>query len=257
MPAACHGLSSLHSQDFPLPYIQKSANGLTLEVPHTQDMDLHNNEKRLSEARVLLEGVTAELASILGGQAASSASAGASELTKYEYFKLFREYRLAEQHLINCRLTWFLTLQGFLFTAYGLLVQKLGDFNSAYKVTQSLPSAATHMASLPPEFFDNPLVFQVRVALTAIPLAGLFISLAVFMGVAAAVMSLKGLSDAWKENVEKKFTTPWLPEIAGGGSKLATPFGKWFAFLIPLGMLLAWAEVAIKLWQGGLCVRLW
>jgi hypothetical protein len=44
--------------------------------------------------------------------------------TKLQYFKLFRAYRLREHDLLNHRLTWYLTIQGFLFVTYGYCVQK-------------------------------------------------------------------------------------------------------------------------------------
>ena len=65
------------------------------------------------------------------------------QLTKHDYFKVFREYRICEQNLLNQRITWNLTIQGFLFATLGFCVQKLaelkaGEHQSSYPIEQQL-----------------------------------------------------------------------------------------------------------------------
>ena len=49
------------------------------------------------------------------------------EITKAEHFKIFRDYMQHEDNLINQRVSWNSTIQGFLFATYGLSQQKLPD----------------------------------------------------------------------------------------------------------------------------------
>jgi hypothetical protein len=48
-----------------------------------------------------------------------------------EHFELYRDYVKHEDELINRRLTWLLTVQGFLFAAYGLTNQGYSASSSA------------------------------------------------------------------------------------------------------------------------------
>jgi hypothetical protein len=48
-------------------------------------------------------------------------------LTKLEHFKVVREYRMREHDLLNHRISWNLSVQGFLFATYGFSLQKLAE----------------------------------------------------------------------------------------------------------------------------------
>ena len=46
------------------------------------------------------------------------------EITKVEHFKIFRDHIKREDDLIDHRVSWNSTIQGFLFAAYGLSLQE-------------------------------------------------------------------------------------------------------------------------------------
>jgi len=144
-------------------------------------------------------------------------------MTKEEYFKIFRDYRLAEHDLINCRLTWFLTIQGFLFTAYSLLMQKLTEVQVNVKNNLEVHS-----------------IIHLKWLLFTISILAICISLSVVMSIYAAFRSLAKLEILWGENIKNQFKKPWLPDPAGAGSESAIFWGSHAPFAIPILLSLAW-----------------
>ena len=159
----------------------------------------------------------AETASEVGGQVAPET------ITKLQYFKIFRTYRLAEQKLLNHRLTWNLAIQGFLFATYGFSLQKLAE-------VEANPTFVTQVKL-------NFGVAQLKVLLVAIPLVGCVLSMFVWFAVRGAQLALKRLLDDWKENVEAQHPKPYLPDPAGAGEPLALRRGFFPPYFIPIAFV--------------------
>ncbi len=150
-------------------------------------------------------------------------------LPKEKYYHIFRDYRLAEHNLINCRLTWFLTIQGFLFATYGLSIQKLAE-------VQARSSSNLQIGS----------VSHLKNVLYIIPVIGLLISFLVMLSVYAAFLSLKRLKVIWDEEV-KNLEGPWLPDPAASGVGNALFYGLNAPFGIPIVLLFSWIVILICL----------
>src|SRR5580658_9768416 len=93
-----------------------------LRYPQTT-MSLQDDRNSLDQVRTQLETAMAGLSALLGGSGTGGGGA-ASQVPKHVHYKLFRDYIEHEDSLINQRLLWNINIQGFLFAAYGLSVQK-------------------------------------------------------------------------------------------------------------------------------------
>jgi hypothetical protein len=140
--------------------------------------------------------------------------------TKCEYYDIYRKYRLAEQNLLNNRLTWNLTIQGFLFATYGLSSQK-----------QLSPAAVVHLTYLV-EF---------------IPWIGLVSSAALLLSVVGAMLVLLELNEKWKKlendnEYKNECNKDWrhLPNPAGAGVSPAFWLGLLPPLAIPTLSLISW-----------------
>src|SRR5579863_1876399 len=87
---------------------------------------------------------------------------------RYARFELLRDYLKHEDNLVDHRIKWNLTIQGFLFTAFGFSLGNKGD-----------SALLSELASL------------------LIPIAGCVISLCATCGIFAAHLSLKNLARHW------------------------------------------------------------
>jgi len=91
-----------------------------------------------------------------------------------EFYGRVRELVTLEDGLVNHRLTWFITLQGFLYAGYGVLLQALAQ-------SQSSPPAGTPNMFM--EFFqDTPLI---------ISFVGFFSAFIALLGVTAAFRAIR------------------------------------------------------------------
>jgi len=140
------------------------------------------------------------------------------ELSNFEnvvkIFNLYRDYVKHEDELINRRMSWNLTLQGFLFAAYGVTVQVLSK-------------ATEHM------------IIAVLVLLYVIPALGAVVAFLGWRGVKAAQTAIEGLCKRW-EWVAQRFDgelVALLPEMVGGGEPKATGLGQYSQRGIPMVVL--------------------
>ena len=78
------------------------------------------------------------------------------EITKAEHFKIFRDYMQHEDNLINQRVSWNSTIQGFHFATYGLSQQKLPDPQTRSWCPAQLGNSCSHhsMVWVWPECFS-------------------------------------------------------------------------------------------------------
>jgi len=135
--------------------------------------------------------------------------------SRFRRFELLRDYLKHEDGLINHRITWNLTTQGFLFAAFGLLCPKGTDPVSGFvaKLT-SFMGGAPRVATEPVSAFAAKLI----------PFTGCAISIAATAGILAAHLSIRNLVARWKGD-EGFGPGGWLPPLAGGGGGKAVAIG--------------------------------
>ena len=145
------------------------------------------------------------------------------EITKAEHFKIFRDYMQHEDNLINQRVSWNSTIQGFLFATYGLSQQKLPDPKPG-------PGALHNLETL----------------VRTIPWLGFGLSILVFLAVLAATLAHRRLADDWRVRVSPCYPDKqYLPDIAAGGVKAAGWLGFGTPVLIPIFFAVAWLYIII------------
>lgn len=154
-------------------------------------------------------------------------------LTKREYFDVFRAYRIREHDLLNQRLTWNLTIQGFLFVTYGYCVQKLAEIQ--------VGENGVHLDLVE----KSHAMIQLREMVRVVPPVGLLLSIVLGFAVLSAYAALKRLRKDWNEKLEH--LEPYLPNPAGADVAALTRFGIITPISIPIIFTGAW--LAILLWR--------
>ena len=136
-----------------------------------------------------------------------------------QIYGVYRDYIKHEDELIHQRLSWNLTLQGLLFTAYGVIFNMLDNASGD-------PTVKAHL-------HYTPCVFPVVGALVA------FFSL---LSILAAQDSLNGLRVEWREPARQidKEVVEILPELTGAGQLFANRWGKLPQIGIPIVIIAAW-----------------
>jgi hypothetical protein len=147
-------------------------------------------------------------------------------LKKLEYFKVFREYRMCEQNLLNHWVTWNLAVQGFLFATYGICIQKLAELEAAGKLA-------------------SPIGKQFKLLLVVIPLVGVLLSVLILLAVWAAYLVLKELDKIWKRQIKPLQPHLHLPDPSAGGIRKAFVLGFLPPLLIPSLFGLVWIAILI------------
>src|SRR5215831_731060 len=134
----------------------------------------------------------------------------------------YRGYLEHEDELINRRLSWNLTLQGFLFAAYGVTLQAITNKSPNHDLTKHL-----------------------SILLYLFPLLGGAVSTLSYMAIYAAQKAIDQLREDWNA-VAKGLRCIGrglpLPYLTGGGHDTANRYGT-RAHLIPLFIILAWLVI--------------
>jgi transcriptional regulator with XRE-family HTH domain len=147
------------------------------------------------------------------------------EITKVEHFKIFRDYIKREDDLIDHRVSWNSTIQGFLFAAYGLSLQKPLDVKPS--------SGDPHNLGILVRF---------------IPWFGIALSGLVLIAVLGAVLAHMRLRKDWHKVNPCYPLKPYLPDIAAGGSNAARRLGLVAPLAIPILFVVAW--LWLLLWRS-------
>ncbi len=133
------------------------------------------------------------------------------------FYKTYRERISHEDHLINQRTIWFVTLQAFLFTSISLLA---GEFTG----------------------------YQFEFLVTCYGLIGMIISFTTFMSVRAAQAANETIKLLWKDLVAQHGPT-FHPPIAGGGQNCGICFrGGLSSVVLPVAIGLVWILVISTVW---------
>jgi ketosteroid isomerase-like protein len=144
-----------------------------------------------------------------------------------QLYGVYRDYLKHEDELINRRLSWNLTLQGFLFAAYGLVITKADELKGHLGLLRYL-----------------------------LPMLGVAVSSMSLIGIYAAQDAIKGLNSWWGNITECVKDSPDIlpfPGLTGGGRDTANRLGK-FAHYIPIPILGVWVLILLitfldYLWQ--------
>lgn len=139
-----------------------------------------------------------------------------------ELYKITRTYITHEDSLINNRLTWLLTIQGLLFTAYGLALRE--TVKSSELVS---------------------LIFLLKIL-------GIMTSFLGLTGILAAVFSIREIEQKWQsfkpQNLISSSLVDNLPDITGGGSQVAHILGGFTPISLVSIFFVAWFSL-LTLWQ--------
>lgn len=133
-----------------------------------------------------------------------------NETNKRLYYEYLSKQIEREDGLVNTRMTWLLTSQGFLFAALALIAKK-GD------VREDLYSFLT-------------IIF---------PVTGIVLSIVAFLGVHAANLALRDLKKHWNNFKDDEiFVRPF-------GNQTMKTFGDFPSTLLPILLFLIWVSILI------------
>ena len=178
------------------------------------------------------------------------------------HFGIYREYVKHEDDLINNRLSWNVTIQGFLFAAYTFSLQKIGDIrlgllNKDIDPKRIGPLKVLHTLS------------DLHFLLAALAFTGIVVSMAVYLSIRAARLAISELENRWHElhdSYAPKGTFEWwpwyrnylkgretahkthgplLPGLIGGGHPAAHWLGFYAPTYLPVLLVLVWVFLLV------------
>jgi len=158
------------------------------------------------------------------------------ERTLAELYAAYRQYLNHEHNLINQRLSWNFTIQGFLFTSYAFVLNKTADVRiELSKATTG--SVDTLLASL----------HELQVLLFVVAVAGVCVSLAIHFSAWGARRAMNELRRRWstlkctqEQTLEDFSLASGYPHIMGGGDPSATKLGFRAPAMLSLAFAVAW-----------------
>ena len=186
---------------------------------------------------------------------------------RIELYCVFRDYLEHEDGLINNRLNWNFTIQGFLFAAYSFSLQKIADVRIALLQQTVDPNRIA-----PLHVFHT--MFDLQFLVATLALAGAIVSALVYVSVRAARIAIHEVQDQWFEiersgkptdfdwwawlrveffNTKEKDTSvrthgkepPFLPGLIGGGHQGADWLGFHAPTWLPLSITFIWVALFI------------
>ncbi|MDF0522836.1 hypothetical protein P0R31_36995 [Bradyrhizobium yuanmingense] len=191
-----------------------------------------------------------------------------------DFYETFRSYARHEDNLINNRLTWILTIHGFLYATYGFTIQK--KLEIIEKISAGSPAFVHFARCYSTSNHSDALLWsllQVEVFMLLICIVGSCISAFGFWSISAAKNSAIAVSAIYenqfspadteinfenakdgKDRVVKLRTVqlkgdgegPFLPAILGGGEKYTNDVGSSASRTIPLVLLGSWFFAALS-----------
>ena len=190
----------------------------------------------------------------LHSQTGEPLSSDTYPLLDIETYRIFREYLQHEDELANNRLSWMLSIHGFLYASYAFTIQT--KLQVAQRINPDLPTnspgagSAGHAGSYP----VSPLIasiWQVDSVIFLICFVGFFISLVALRSIGAAGKANETTLKMFEKQfgVQPAFGAPVtvlvanklvLPTIAGGGDHQNIPRGFLSAKWIPVFLMSGW-----------------
>jgi len=150
-------------------------------------------------------------------------------------YNAYRDYVKHEDTLMNVRMTWFLTIQAFLFSCYALLNQKRISAGN-FELVRSWQ-----------EFIDiTELKFKFSlIILVLICFFGYFTARRSYISVRAASLAIVALRSKWDAEFARRGPFASLPSITGGGNDKARDEGWASAAFLPRAAMVIWVLIAI------------
>jgi hypothetical protein len=168
-----------------------------------------------------------------------------------ETYETFRKYIQHEDNLANQRMTWMLTIHGFLYAAYALTVQK--KLEVAQKINDAVNAGHAQITD-----FLQAAIWQTDYVIVLITLAGLIISFVAYRSVSAARNAAASVEHVFEQQypptkkrdivagrtrlsqtvITEKGTI--LPTIAGGGDPQQIMRGFAAARNVPRFLMFGW-----------------
>ncbi len=189
-----------------------------------------------------------------------------SEVARY---KIFRDYLKHEDDLINNRLSWNFTIQGFLFAAYVFSLQKIADIRLGL-LNNSVVTERIKQLKVLHTLYDLQLFLVIVAAL------GVSVSFLVYLSVSAARLAIQSLEEKWceaarswpkalsklaradrrklvRESLSAGARThgpapQHLPGLTGGGHPVALVLGFVAPNVLPLVLTFVWAFLLVDAW---------
>lgn len=202
---------------------------------------------------------------------ASSKAAEGPTKEHLELYCVFRDYLKHEDNLINNRLNWNFTIQGFLFFSWAYCFQKAVDLEIALAAKDLAAESAAKLTSA---------LREIHAAMMAIGCAGFIVTLLVFFAALGAELAINNICGKWNKDhpeyahgpelsgdarsvrklvalfrsirhgkLDAKHDThePHLPGIIGGGRRGAHVLGFGAPIAIPIFFMAAWVLLTILL----------
>ena len=142
------------------------------------------------------------------------------------FYECCREYIGQQANWVNARLTWMLTLQGFLFAAYAFGLS-------------SLISGTSNNRPANPRLIHWVLFFVGWI----LPTLGTLVSILGGLGVLAARLAIEGVHKSWPKAAVDEHVATW--PFKGGGSNVAHLMGYAPPWGIPIVLILVWLVLLI------------
>lgn len=177
-----------------------------------------------------------------------------------DIYEQYRNYIQHEDSLINHRMTWMLTIHGFLYASYALTLQKKVEILDRLNVASGSKAGSTAAgieAALPgiASRFDFAF-FELSVFLMVIAFVGIVVSFSALMSILAAKQAINGLARQFGNQFDVQVvsglnaasfsrtgptpSTIALPHIVGGGDPRAPGRGSFATWLIPCALIASW-----------------
>jgi hypothetical protein len=165
-------------------------------------------------------------------------------------YAAFREYVKHEDDLINNRLNWNFTVQGFLFAAFSFSIQKMAELQSGPLFAKGPPAIQNNVRAS---------IRDLAVVNFLVGAMGLLVSAFVCIAVLAAQAALRELERKWIEGHQEygerppfKLDThgPHLPGLIGAGSSWAHRLGHWAPVSLPFWLAVTWTILLVYLFHA-------
>jgi hypothetical protein len=163
-----------------------------------------------------------------------------------ELYGSYRQYLNHEHGLINHRLSWNFTIQGFLFTSYAFVLNKAADVRIA--LSQEAMVGVNQLRAA---------LHDLQVLLLVVAVVGVCASVAIHLSVWGARLSMKELRLRWSKlkytdgkTLEQVSLSSGYPAIMGGGDPDATKLGFYAPAILSMALAIAWLLLILDgLWN--------
>ena len=149
-------------------------------------------------------------------------------------YNLHRAYAEHENHLINHRVSWCITIQSFVIATFGLSIHK------KFEVAVNIASDTQKIAKLQPE------ILEFDIFLLFLTVVGFVVALVTLYSVIAATESISSINGHWNRTFQDNGElAKLLPPIVGGGHPKSGIRGQWLSWSLPVFFVGFWVVVGI------------